>query len=72
MDVYIGKKSLAEYFNSIKPQNSKQKMSWELSEKIFEQTDLKNSFSSNGGSYEKKLSKDFEEWVKIKNTPASE
>ena len=62
------KQSLAEYFKSIKPATLDH-VPWAAIGKIFGETDLKNSASSNGNEF-KKPSKDFEDLQKIKNTPA--
>ena len=62
------KKSLAEYFGyqTKKDKNTK----WEAIERLFNTDDLKNSFSPNGSSYTRnKMSKDYEKWLSIKNTP---
>jgi len=70
------KQSLAEYFKSIQPKEMK-RLPWSQIEKLFGEKDLKNSASTNGNSYtecqdgkrpkNKKSSKCFEEWLKIKN-----
>jgi hypothetical protein len=62
-------KSLAEYFGYQK-QYAENK--WVILEDLFDVKNLKNHFSTNGGAYNKKLSKDYEEWLKIKNTPKGE
>ncbi|GHV64391.1 hypothetical protein AGMMS49587_16680 [Spirochaetia bacterium] len=63
------KVSLSQYFGYMghKP------TPWKLIENLFNETDLKNSFSSNGGSYgKKKPSPDYLEIKKIlENTPDS-
>ena len=61
-------KSCAEYFGN-QPRNGAN-IEWRLVEKLFGRRDLKNSFSTNGSSYDrKKSSKDYEKWLEIKNTP---
>jgi len=62
------KKSLAEYFGNQTKDGKNNK--WEFIEHLFGKKDLKNSFSTNGSSYDrKKPSKDYNEWLKIKSTP---
>jgi len=71
------KQSLAEYFKSIKPEKMKN-VPWKILEDIFGEKDLKHSGSPNGNSNtegsnkkrSKKISKDFEKWLEIKNTPS--
>ena len=71
------KQSLAEYFKSIKPEKMKN-VPWKILEGIFGEKDLKHSGSPNGNSNtegsnkkrSKKISKDFEKWLEIKNTPS--
>jgi len=58
------KQSLAEYFQSIKPDDMK-KISWSTIQYHFGEKNLKNSASSNGNPFHKP-SKDFEKWKKIK------
>jgi hypothetical protein len=56
--------SLAEYFGKLPlPQNRKTRP-WKDIEILFNVKDLKNSFSNNGNSYGKKISKDYEELQK--------
>jgi hypothetical protein len=66
------KQSLAEYFHEIKPLKMK-RMQWKMIENVFDEKDLKHSLSTNGNSYtessDKKHSKDYEEWLKIKTPP---
>jgi hypothetical protein len=62
------KKSLAEYFGYMPVKNNNHQ--WKFIEKLFNETDLKNSFSTNGSPYNKKKSRDYEKLLEIlKNTP---
>ena len=56
------KKSLAEYFGF---QNANKNTKWEAVEKVFNVTNLKHSFSSNGGTI--RTSKHYNEWIRIKD-----
>jgi hypothetical protein len=58
------KQSLSEYFGNQRPGSNK----WEIIENLFNEQNLKNSYSSNGNAF-KGFSKNYEEWLKIKNTP---
>jgi hypothetical protein len=57
------KKSLAEYFG-----NQKSPAKWADIENLFDVKDLKHSYNKNGDAYDKKKSKDYEEWEKIKKS----
>jgi hypothetical protein len=66
------KQSLAEYFGYMPVKNNNHQ--WKFIEKLFNETGLKNSFSTNGssygGSHSKKKSRDYEKLLEIlKNTP---
>jgi hypothetical protein len=63
------KRSLTDYFMDIKPKNIK-RMPWSTIGNIFGEKDLKNSASTNGNPFKGSLSEDFENWLKIKKTPA--
>jgi hypothetical protein len=63
------KKSLAEYFGYQKEYTENK---WVILEGLFDVKNLKNHFSTNGGSYRRKPSKDYEDWLAIKNTPQGE
>jgi hypothetical protein len=68
------KQSLTDYFKSIRPEEMS-RIPWLQIGNLFDEKNLKNSSSTNGNSYteypkDKKLSKDFEEWLKIKNGTA--
>jgi hypothetical protein len=60
------KQSLAEYFGDQRSGDNK----WEIVENLFNTTGLKNAYSPNGNAF-KTRSKDYEKWLKIKNTPLS-
>ena len=57
------KKSLSEYFG-YQPKPGKREHKWRAIEKVFNETDLKNSFSTNGNG-PKKLSKDYEMLLEV-------
>jgi hypothetical protein len=58
--------SLAEYFGNQK--NNGGNINWKCIELLFGKKGLRNSFSKNGNTF-KKTSKDYEQWLIIKNTP---
>jgi hypothetical protein len=61
------KVSLSEYFG-----HQKKTAQWKIIEDLFDEKDLKNSFSSNGNAYgKKKPSKDYTYLLEILNTPQS-
>jgi hypothetical protein len=60
------KQSLAEYFGYLPLPHSTKNRPWKNIEILFNEQDLKNSFSSNGNAHRKLLSKDYEELTELK------